>query len=102
MPRLPRSPGAIRHQLRSVSTQSRNVDCATSYSVRRATRCADTRKHMALAAVLAWIGIGADGLSSSSYGPAEAFIALGRTANSPSISPSHGLHRCRDLLAYNQ
>jgi len=37
----------------------------------------DTRKHMALAAVLAWIGIGADGLSSSSYGPAEAFIALG-------------------------
>jgi len=32
---------------------------------------------MALAAVLAWIGIGADGLSSSSYGPAEAFIALG-------------------------
>jgi len=36
-----------------------------------------TRKHMALAAFLAWIGIGADGLSSSSYGPAEAFIALG-------------------------
>jgi len=37
----------------------------------------ETRKHMALAAFLAWIGIGADGLSSSSYGPAEAFIALG-------------------------
>lgn len=37
----------------------------------------DTRKHMALAALLAWIGIGADGLSSSSYGPAEAFVALG-------------------------
>ena len=37
----------------------------------------DTRKHIALAAFLAWIGIGADGLSSSSYGPAEAFIALG-------------------------
>ena len=37
----------------------------------------DTRKHMALAAFLAWIGIGADGLSSSAYGPAEAFIALG-------------------------
>lgn len=37
----------------------------------------DTRKHMALAAFLAWIGIGADGLSSSSYGPAEAFVALG-------------------------
>jgi len=37
----------------------------------------DTRKHIALAAFLAWIGIGADGLSSSAYGPAEAFIALG-------------------------
>jgi amino acid transporter len=36
-----------------------------------------TRQHMALAAFLAWIGIGADGLSSSAYGPAEAFIALG-------------------------
>ena len=32
---------------------------------------------MALAAFIAWIGIGADGLSSSSYGPAEAYIALG-------------------------
>jgi len=36
-----------------------------------------TRQHMALAAFLAWIGIGADGLSSSAYGPAEAFMALG-------------------------
>lgn len=38
----------------------------------------ETRKHIALAAILAWIGIGADGLSSSAYGPAEAFMALGR------------------------
>jgi amino acid transporter len=37
----------------------------------------ETRKHIALAAILAWIGIGADGLSSSAYGPAEAFMALG-------------------------
>jgi amino acid transporter len=37
----------------------------------------ETRKHIALAAFLAWIGIGADGLSSSAYGPAEAFTALG-------------------------
>jgi len=37
----------------------------------------ETRKHLALAAFLAWIGIGADGLSSSAYGPAEAFLALG-------------------------
>jgi amino acid transporter len=32
---------------------------------------------MALIPVLAWIGLGADGLSSSSYGPEEAFKALG-------------------------
>ena len=37
----------------------------------------DTRKHIALIAFLAWIGLGADGLSSSCYGPEEAFRALG-------------------------
>ncbi|MFT3741201.1 MAG: APC family permease [Gammaproteobacteria bacterium] len=35
------------------------------------------RKNIALIAFLAWIGLGADGLSSSSYGPEQAFIALG-------------------------
>jgi amino acid transporter len=33
-------------------------------------------KHMSLVAFLAWVGLGADGLSSSCYGPAEAFGAL--------------------------
>jgi hypothetical protein len=37
----------------------------------------ETRHHIALAAFLAWVGLGADGLSSSCYGPAEAFLALG-------------------------
>lgn len=32
---------------------------------------------MALVPVLAWVGLGADGLSSSAYGPEEAFKALG-------------------------
>ncbi len=32
---------------------------------------------LALAAILAWVGLGSDGLSSSCYGPAEAFFALG-------------------------
>jgi amino acid transporter len=32
---------------------------------------------IALIPLLAWIGLGADGVSSSSYGPPEAFIALG-------------------------
>lgn len=34
-------------------------------------------KHISLVALLAWVGLGADGLSSSCYGPEEAFIALG-------------------------
>src|SRR5258706_7337132 len=37
----------------------------------------ETRRHIVLVAFLAWIGLGADGLSSSCYGPEEAFLALG-------------------------
>src|SRR3989338_9897440 len=37
----------------------------------------ETRKHISLAAFLAWVGLGADGISSSCYGPEEGFIALG-------------------------
>jgi len=32
---------------------------------------------ISLAAFLAWVGLGSDGLSSSCYGPEEAFLALG-------------------------
>ena len=32
--------------------------------------------HMSLVALLAWVGLGADGLSSSCYGPESAFLAL--------------------------
>ncbi len=39
-----------------------------------------TYHHISLIAVLAWVGLGADGLSSSAYGPDEAFRALGRHA----------------------
>lgn len=38
---------------------------------------ASTFHQLALVAFLAWVGLGADGLSSSSYGPEEAFRALG-------------------------
>ena len=37
----------------------------------------NTLRHVSLVAFLAWVGLGADGLSSSCYGPEEAFIALG-------------------------
>jgi amino acid transporter len=36
-----------------------------------------TRQHVVLAAFFAWVGLGADGISSSCYGPEEAFRALG-------------------------
>ncbi len=36
-----------------------------------------TRHSIALTALFAWIGLGADGLSSSCYGPQEAYLALG-------------------------
>jgi len=39
---------------------------------------AESRKHVALVAFLAWVGLGADGLSSACYGPEEAFLALGK------------------------
>src|SRR5437763_8309351 len=35
-------------------------------------------RHISLVAFLAWVGLGADGLSSSSYGPEEAFKNLGQ------------------------
>jgi amino acid transporter len=35
-------------------------------------------KHVSLVALLAWVGLGADGLSSACYGPEEAFKALGQ------------------------
>src|SRR5476649_853297 len=34
-----------------------------------------------LIALLAWVGLGADGLSSSCYGPEEAFVALGHNTH---------------------
>src|SRR5207302_1105334 len=37
----------------------------------------ETRHHIVLVAFLAWVGLGADGLSSSCYGPEEGFLALG-------------------------
>ncbi len=36
-----------------------------------------TRESISLVAFLAWVGLGADGISSSCYGPEESFLALG-------------------------
>ena len=45
---------------------------------------------LSLIPFLAWIGLGSDGLSSSSYGPEEAFKALWRKM---AIDPNTGLYR---------
>ena len=39
------------------------------------------RHNIALIAFIAWVGLGADGLSSSCYGPEEAYLALGTHAH---------------------
>ena len=56
--------------------------------------------HVSLVAFLAWVGLGADGLSSSAYGPEEAFKALGVARRPRGLPrPGHGLtvfdHRLR-------
>src|SRR5579885_807823 len=43
----------------------------------RDIRDPDVFHHISLVAFLAWVGLGADGLSSSAYGPDEAYRALG-------------------------
>lgn len=47
------------------------------YGKPRDVQDARTYHSMSLIAILAWVGLGADGLSSSAYGPDEAFRALG-------------------------
>jgi amino acid transporter len=44
----------------------------------RDVRDPKTYHHISLIAFLAWVGLGADGLSSSAYGPEESFKALGQ------------------------
>ncbi len=42
----------------------------------RSATAPDVFHKISLVAVLAWIGLGADGISSACYGPGEAFAAL--------------------------
>lgn len=63
----------------------------------------EARRHMVLAAFLAWIGLGADGLSSANYGPEEAFLALdGHTHLALYIAGATALTVFLLSLAYNQ
>src|SRR3990170_2637407 len=63
----------------------------------------ETRRHIALVAFLAWIGLGADGLSSACYGPEQAFYALGtHTHLALFLAVATALTVFLISLAYNQ
>ena len=63
----------------------------------------EARHHMVLAAFLAWIGLGADGLSSANYGPEEAFVALGAHSHlALYIAVATAITVFLIALAYNQ
>ncbi len=53
---------------------------------------------LSLIPFLAWVGLGADGLSSSAYGPEEAFKALGEHAYlAVALAAAHGRNRVAHL-----
>ncbi|HCK80305.1 MAG TPA: APC family permease [Candidatus Competibacter sp.] len=63
----------------------------------------ETRQNLAMVAFLAWIGLGADGLSSACYGPEEAFLALGQyTHFGLYLAAATSLTVFVIALAYNQ
>ncbi|MBK8185180.1 MAG: APC family permease [Candidatus Competibacteraceae bacterium] len=63
----------------------------------------ETRHNLAMVAFLAWIGLGADGLSSACYGPEEAFLALGQyTHFGLYLAAATSLTVFVIALAYNQ
>lgn len=63
----------------------------------------EARHSLTLVAFLAWVGLGADGLSSSTYGPQEAFMALGdHTGLALFLALATALTVFVIALAYNQ
>ncbi len=63
----------------------------------------NTRHSITLVAFLAWVGLGADGLSSSAYGPEQAFNALGtHTHFGLYLALATGVTVFIIALAYNQ
>jgi amino acid transporter len=67
------TPGNDKQERESVSSRIRHA----LIGARRNIADPSLFHKIALIPILAWIGLGADGLSSSSYGPPEAFVTLG-------------------------
>jgi amino acid transporter len=74
-PRTPEPPDAPEHGSESIPFRTRLRSILIGPP--RDLRDRSVYEHISLIAFLAWVGLGADGLSSSSYGPEEAFRALG-------------------------
>ena len=75
----PKVSDSSRHHLRKGQPFDMNVfRLAKDVLIGRARNLSDRRifHSMSLVALLAWVGLGADGLSSSCYGPESAFLAL--------------------------
>ncbi|HKR10339.1 MAG TPA: APC family permease, partial [Gemmatimonadaceae bacterium] len=73
------------------------------YGKARDPRDARTFHSISLIALLAWVGLGADGLSSSAYGPDEAFRALGQHAYlAPFLALATTITVLTISLAYSQ
>ncbi|MGH7486212.1 MAG: amino acid transporter, partial [bacterium] len=73
------------------------------YGKARDPKDARTFHTISLIALLAWVGLGADGLSSSAYGPDEAFRALGSyTYLAPALALATTITVLTISLAYSQ
>ena len=73
------------------------------YGKARDPKDARTFHTISLIALLAWVGLGADGLSSSAYGPDEAFRALGSYAFlAPALALATTITVLTISLAYSQ
>ena len=73
------------------------------YGKARDPKDARTFHAISLIALLAWVGLGADGLSSSAYGPDEAFRALGaHTYLAPALALATTITVLTISLAYSQ
>ncbi len=73
LPELPEPPEPSADAARSLGQRIRRAVIGPP----RDLRDESLFKHLSLVAFLAWVGLGADGLSSSAYGPEEAYRTLG-------------------------
>lgn len=63
----------------------------------------ETQRHLLLVAFLAWVGLGANGLSSACYGPEKTFLALGSHVQlAPYLAVATAATVLIIALAYNQ